>query len=137
GWPSTSTVQAPHCAMPQPNLVPVRPRTSRSTQSRGMSSLTATSCSFPFTFSFMVLTSPDRQKRSPGEIRWHRGKSTASGGGRSPSAPRGTARNAEGLRGGLVDLQDDVAPEIVDAHGNLVRHRGHAVHLEEIAGQAA
>ena len=31
------TVQAPHCAMPQPNLVPVMPSTSRSTQSSGMS----------------------------------------------------------------------------------------------------
>ena len=33
----TCTVQAPHWAMPQPNLVPVRPSTSRSTQSSGMS----------------------------------------------------------------------------------------------------
>src|SRR6185369_13830662 len=31
------TVQAPHCAMPQPNLVPVIPRMSRSTHSSGMS----------------------------------------------------------------------------------------------------
>ena len=30
-WPSTSTVQAPHSAAPQPNLVPVRPISSRST----------------------------------------------------------------------------------------------------------
>src|ERR1700756_547393 len=35
--PSTWTVQAPHCAMPQPNFVPVMPRISRSTHSNGVS----------------------------------------------------------------------------------------------------
>src|SRR6202035_3210958 len=54
GWPSTSTVQAPHRGMPQPYLVPVKPSTSRSTQSSGMSSGTKTSCSVPLTSSFMV-----------------------------------------------------------------------------------
>ena len=38
GSPSTWTVQAPHCAMPQPYFVPVSPTTSRSAQSSGMSS---------------------------------------------------------------------------------------------------
>ena len=38
-WPSTCTVQAPHWAMPQPYLVPVRPSVSRSTQSSGVSGL--------------------------------------------------------------------------------------------------
>src|SRR5205809_5738258 len=52
-WPSTWTVHAPHCAIPQPNLVPVRPRMSRSTQSRGMSSGAAASYSLPLTLSFM------------------------------------------------------------------------------------
>src|ERR1700716_2246145 len=37
GLPSTCTVQAPHCAMPQPNFVPVSPSMSRRTQSSGMS----------------------------------------------------------------------------------------------------
>ncbi len=37
-WPSICTVQAPHWAMPQPNLVPVRLRLSRSTHSSGVSS---------------------------------------------------------------------------------------------------
>ena len=36
--PSTRTVQAPHRPMPQPNLVPVRPSTSRTSQSTGVSS---------------------------------------------------------------------------------------------------
>ena len=34
---STCTVQAPHCAMPQPNLVPVRPSSSRSAHKSGAS----------------------------------------------------------------------------------------------------
>ena len=36
--PSTWTVQAPHRAMPQPNLVPLMPISSRRTHSRGVSS---------------------------------------------------------------------------------------------------
>ena len=34
--PLSCTVQAPHCATPQPYFVPVRPRFSRKTQSRGV-----------------------------------------------------------------------------------------------------
>src|SRR5712691_4144467 len=40
-------VQAPHCAMPQPNLVPVSPSVSRRTQSNGVSGSTSTSCVCP------------------------------------------------------------------------------------------
>src|SRR5467141_3568143 len=42
------TVQAPHCAMPQPYLVPVKPRFSRRTQSRGVEGSTSrlTRCRF-------------------------------------------------------------------------------------------
>ena len=47
--PSICTVQAPHSAMPQPNLVPVRPITSRSTHSSGVSSSASTLCAFPLT----------------------------------------------------------------------------------------
>src|SRR5260370_28653883 len=36
--PSTCTVHAPHIPIPQPNLVPVRPSSSRITQSNGVSS---------------------------------------------------------------------------------------------------
>ena len=42
GSPSICTVQAPHCAIPQPNLVPVRPITSRKVQSSGVSGATST-----------------------------------------------------------------------------------------------
>src|SRR5215831_7171812 len=42
--PSMWTVQAPHWAMPQPYLVPVRPSVSRSTHSSGVSGSTSTCC---------------------------------------------------------------------------------------------
>ena len=42
GWPSTCTVQAPHSPIPQPNLVPVIPRWSRSTHKSGVSSAAVT-----------------------------------------------------------------------------------------------
>src|SRR5215470_17886836 len=45
--PSTCTVQAPHCATPQPYLVPVRPTCSRITQSRGVVGSTSTSWDLP------------------------------------------------------------------------------------------
>src|SRR5262245_38952795 len=46
-WPSMCTVQAPHCAMPQPYLVPVRPTCSRIAHSRGVLGLTSTSIDLP------------------------------------------------------------------------------------------
>ena len=45
--PSMCTVQAPHWAMPQPYLVPVRPICSRMTQSSGVSGSTSTSRTVP------------------------------------------------------------------------------------------
>src|SRR2546425_9068958 len=47
--PSKWTVHAPHCAMPQPNFVPVRPSVSRSTQSSGVSGLSVTERDLPLT----------------------------------------------------------------------------------------
>ena len=49
--PSICTVQAPHWPIPQPNLVPLKFRTSLSTQSKGMSAGTSTVEVFPLTFS--------------------------------------------------------------------------------------
>src|SRR2546421_661280 len=49
GAPATCTVHAPHCAIPHPNLVPVRPNTSRSTHSSGMSAGTSTVRDSPLT----------------------------------------------------------------------------------------
>ena len=48
------TVHAPHCAMPQPYLVPVNPSRSRRTQSSGMSGGAWTSRTLPLTLSFKV-----------------------------------------------------------------------------------
>ena len=42
GFPSSHTVHAPHCAMPQPYLVPVNSRWSRRNQSSGVSGGTLT-----------------------------------------------------------------------------------------------
>src|SRR5258707_8960807 len=47
--PLTCTVQAPHCAIPQPNLVPVKPTSSRNTQRSGISPSTSSRCEVPLT----------------------------------------------------------------------------------------
>src|SRR6185436_3154517 len=58
--PSMWTEQAPHWAMPQPYLVPVKPSCSRNTQSNGMSPSPLTSTTFPFTFNLTMAISSDR-----------------------------------------------------------------------------
>src|SRR5262245_49821004 len=50
------TEQAPHCATPQPYLVPVRPTCSRMTHSSGVLSSTCTSCVLPLMLSFAMLS---------------------------------------------------------------------------------
>src|ERR1700731_521287 len=52
--PSIWTVQAPHCAMPQPYLVPVRPIFSRIAQSSGVSGSTSTSIVLPLIVRFAI-----------------------------------------------------------------------------------
>src|SRR5689334_2098050 len=49
GCASKCTVHAPHAAMPQPNLLPVSPRVSRSTHRSGISGSTSTLATRPFT----------------------------------------------------------------------------------------
>src|SRR5690606_4122026 len=49
GCPSTCTVQAPHKPAPQPNLVPFRPSSSRSTHNKGVSGSTSRVYCSPFT----------------------------------------------------------------------------------------
>src|SRR5262249_42372894 len=49
GWPSTSTVHAPHCPSPQPYLVPVRSSLSRRTVSRVSDGAASTSRAAPLT----------------------------------------------------------------------------------------
>jgi hypothetical protein len=53
--PFWSTVQAPHSAMPHPNLVPVRPKTSRKYHSSGSSGSPSKECSIPFTLNRTML----------------------------------------------------------------------------------
>jgi hypothetical protein len=53
--PSICTVQAPHCATPQPYFVPVRPITSRITHSRGISAGTSTAYAVLLTVSLIAL----------------------------------------------------------------------------------
>src|SRR5215469_274306 len=48
-FPSSSTAQAPHCAIPQPILGPVSFSSFRSTNNNGVSGSTATFCFVPFT----------------------------------------------------------------------------------------
>src|SRR6476659_10735764 len=52
--PLMCTEQAPHCATPQPYLVPVSPTCSRITQSRGVSLSTSTSRTLPLMLSFAI-----------------------------------------------------------------------------------
>src|SRR5262245_62562831 len=52
GSPSTCMVQAPQAPTPQPNLLPVRPRFSRTTQSNGTSSGPSNSTGLPLTKNF-------------------------------------------------------------------------------------
>src|ERR1700687_462174 len=52
--PSIWTVQAPHCAMPQPYFVPVRATFSRIAQSSGVSGSTSTSKVLPLIVRFAI-----------------------------------------------------------------------------------
>src|ERR1043166_650146 len=52
--PSTWTVQAPQSAIPQPNLVPVRPISSRSVHNRGVSPGTSRLCRLPLMSSWII-----------------------------------------------------------------------------------
>jgi len=52
-------MHAPQLPTPQPNLVPVNPRLSRNTQSKGVSGATSTCCATPLTFSkYWLITRP-------------------------------------------------------------------------------
>src|SRR3984893_3959837 len=52
--PLICTEQAPHCATPQPYLVPVRPTCSRMTHRSGVSASACTSHVFPVTLGFAM-----------------------------------------------------------------------------------
>src|SRR5437762_4549949 len=56
-WPFTMTVQAPHCARPQPNFGPRSSRSSLSTYSNGVVGSKSNVCARPSTFRVMLLIS--------------------------------------------------------------------------------
>src|SRR3954470_16027107 len=55
GWPSMCTVHAPHSAAPQPNLVPVRPSSSRTTHSSGVSGSACEATALPLRLKFTAI----------------------------------------------------------------------------------
>src|ERR1017187_7634963 len=57
-WPSSRTVHAPHIPIPQPYLEPFRSRTSRRTQSNGVSGSTSTVETALLTFSLRGIAVP-------------------------------------------------------------------------------
>ena len=64
GAPFRCTVQAPHSAWPQPNLVPVMPSVSRRAQRMGVESSALTAVSLPLMFRVGIVGSPvDEAKR--------------------------------------------------------------------------
>src|SRR5437879_13883202 len=60
--PSICTVQAPHCAMPQPYFVPVRPIVSRSTHNSGVRGSTSAWYGLPLTLRDTIAVLPLRLK---------------------------------------------------------------------------
>ena len=63
--PSTCTEQAPHADMPQPNFVPVRPRSSRNAHSNGVSGSASMETALPLTVVSMAIS-----KSSHSELRF-------------------------------------------------------------------
>src|SRR3989441_4770332 len=91
--PSKWTVHAPHCAMPQPNFVPVRPRVSRSTQSSGVSGLSVTERDLPLTVNVIGdIGGAPRGSACAGKLAWRRewrkGRGPFRGGGRAGGGGR-------------------------------------------------
>src|SRR3954468_3352151 len=65
GWPFRCTVHAPHSAMPQPYLVPVMSRRSRSTQRSGVSGSASTLTVLPLMFREIMGSSFGKKVESP------------------------------------------------------------------------
>src|SRR5579863_9267843 len=61
GSPSICTVQAPHRAMPQPYLVPVSCKLSRSTQSSGVDGSSSKLAALPLTWNVITCSSQFRK----------------------------------------------------------------------------
>src|ERR1700674_823797 len=71
--PSTWTVHAPHCAIPHPYLVPVRPSASRMTHNSGVSGSPLKSRRVPLMLSVIdILSSYARKDAARGSVVWMR-----------------------------------------------------------------
>jgi hypothetical protein len=58
GWSSSSTVQAPHCPMPQPNLAPFSSSWLRSAYSSGVDGSMSTAWRTPLTIRVLIVGFP-------------------------------------------------------------------------------
>src|SRR5713226_8820364 len=138
GFPSTSTVQAPHCAMPQPNLAALSSRSLRRTYSKGVSGAAATVRRRPLTVSVTAIVFPPWS--GPGSVRaWRNCRRTlaeirrieylAVGGRRGagsrapPRGPRGTWRAMRIVLAGF-GTRGDVQPMV--ALAQALSDRGHS-----------
>src|SRR5437588_2216764 len=88
--PLMCTEQAPHCAMPQPYLVPVRPTCSRIAHSRGVLGLTLTSMELPLIVKRTIAFPPRITVLEISAILPRKASGLASGGATS-GRPRETA----------------------------------------------
>src|ERR1700675_3383147 len=113
--PSTWTVQAPHCAIPHPYLVPVRPRSSRITHSSGVSGSPSNSRRVP-----LMLSVTDMQSSSFKEGRRAAASSSGCGAGGSGLDPRGDQCAQLRLRAGRGLAVSAGHPP--PAHQRVVRH---------------
>src|ERR1700737_724111 len=113
--PSTWTVQAPHCAMPHPYLVPVRPTSSRITHSSGVSGSPSNSRRVPLMLSVMDMQSSSYRGRMPGG--WRSSGCGAGGSGLDPRGDQGAQRRLRAGRGLAVS-----AGHPAPAHHRVVRH---------------
>src|SRR2546425_11647549 len=114
--PSKWTVHAPHCAMPQPNFVPVRPSVSRSTQSSGVSGLSVTERDLPLTVNVIGdIGGAPREVRA--QESWRGVPSDGRGGGES-GCGGAAARGARA--GGAVDRESVVEGKRGDLGGRRI-----------------
>src|SRR6516225_1937499 len=94
GAPSRCTVQAPHSAMPQPYLVPVRPTMSRNTHSSGISPSTSRVVFLPLRLSVIIRSHGPRRAADAYYTAAHARGAAARPKGRARAAPRRTLYNA-------------------------------------------
>src|SRR6516225_3054445 len=109
GAPSRCTVHAPHRAIPQPNLVPVKPSTSRNTHSSGVSPSTSTEWIAPFTLSCSDMGTPLASGWFPAAVFW--AVLLAAVSSEAPESP--TARSKQGCLQLGIQFQPDLRDPLI------------------------